>query len=120
MQSIALPFSRGDRGQHSTVAARAMEATCRQIIEETGDGVLVIDAATKQILDANNAIQRLAGKGLEEMQLMTLHGLFQAAGAADRLAIAQLLVGGPTPNRGSVDVRPGWGNPPRRDQPHRC
>lgn len=71
-----------------------MEATCRRIIEQSGDGVLIVSSGTKQILDANKAIQNLAGKSLEELCQLTLHGLFEAAGPADRLSIAQLLVGG--------------------------
>jgi len=94
MQTIAGGLVPGNNGQSTSAATRALEATCREIIDQTGDGVIVIDTATKQILEANSAIQNLSGKGPDELRLLTLNGLFLASSQADRLAVAQLLIGG--------------------------
>ena len=45
MQTIAARLVPGNNGQASSAATRAMEATCREIIDQSGDGVLVIDTA---------------------------------------------------------------------------
>ncbi|MEO8307421.1 MAG: EAL domain-containing protein [Pseudomonadota bacterium] len=95
MQSIGLGPGRGG-GTRKSIDSRAMEVTCRQIIELTGDGVLIISTDGKQILDANTAIQKLSGKNIEQLRTVALQGLFQMGEAADRLAFAQLLIGGAT------------------------
>ena len=57
-------------------ASAARDARYRAVVEQSPNGVLMVDAATFKVLDANPALQRSLGYSLEELRDLELPQLF--------------------------------------------
>jgi PAS domain S-box-containing protein len=66
---------------HASASLRTMidslpsEERYRAVVEQTGDGIFLIDGATKSILEANSRFEELLGYGRGELDGMSLYNL---------------------------------------------
>jgi PAS domain S-box-containing protein len=56
-------------------ALREREALFRAVVEQTSEGIFLVDAQSKRILEANAAFARLLGYTLDEIQELTLYDI---------------------------------------------
>ena len=67
-------------------ALRHSEALYRTVVEQAAENIFLVDAKTKQILEANNALHRSLGYTAEEMRRLTLYDIV----AHDRESVDRL------------------------------
>ncbi len=67
-------------------ALRHSEELYRTVVEQAAENIFLVDAKTKQILEANNALYRSLGYTAEEMQRLTLYDIV----AHDRESVDRL------------------------------
>src|SRR5215218_8903635 len=72
--AVALRFARS-RAEERTWEARSLEKRYRAVVEQAAEGILLVDASTKRVLDANTTYQGLLGYSPEEMSYLTLYDL---------------------------------------------
>jgi PAS domain S-box-containing protein len=72
--AAALRFARR-RAEESAREARSQEERYRAVVEQAAEGILLVDADTKRVLDANVAYQDLLGYSPEETSHLTLYDL---------------------------------------------
>ncbi|MCB1624246.1 MAG: EAL domain-containing protein [Pseudomonadales bacterium] len=71
----------------------AMEQRYRAIIEQADEGVLIVDSASKKIIEGNRAIQRLTALAPDVLTKHTLEELLQTPAGSDSTVLLQLLEG---------------------------
>lgn len=64
-----------DALEHSRLKGRESEERYRAVVEQASEGILLFDADTKSVLDANTAYSRLLGYTLEELRERTVYDL---------------------------------------------
>jgi diguanylate cyclase (GGDEF)-like protein/PAS domain S-box-containing protein len=64
---------------------RETEARYHAVVQQSGEGIFLVDADSKRLLDANAAFCRLLGYTLEELRAVTLYDLL----GDDRVAVDQ-------------------------------
>ncbi|MBK6596531.1 MAG: diguanylate cyclase [Proteobacteria bacterium] len=74
--------------------SRAMEQRYRAIIEQADEGVLIVDATTKLVVEGNRAIQKLTGLASEALPGHTIEQLLSVPDGADGASLARLIDGG--------------------------
>src|SRR5918994_5436961 len=60
---------------HTLIDSLPSEERYRAVVEQTADGIFLIDGATKSILEANARFEELLGYGRGELHGMTLYDL---------------------------------------------
>ncbi len=65
-----------------TARVRQSEQRYRAVVEQTGDGICLIDRSTRRLLDSNAALQNLLGYAGPELQLLTVDALTGPDGEA--------------------------------------
>lgn len=64
-----------EQWRRATAELRESQDRYRVVVEETSEGVVLVDAASKQILEGNPAFRRLAGYDAEALRERTLYDL---------------------------------------------
>jgi len=72
--AAALRFARR-RAEESAGDARSHEERYRAVVEQAAEGILLVDADTKRVLDANTTYEGLLGYSPEEMSRLTIYDL---------------------------------------------
>jgi len=72
--AAALRFARR-RAEESADDARSHEERYRAVVEQAAEGILLVDADTKRVLDANTTYEGLLGYSSEEISCLTLYDL---------------------------------------------
>jgi PAS domain S-box-containing protein len=72
--AAALRFTRG-RAEQSAREARSHEKRFHAVVEQAAEGIVLVDANTKRVLEANNTYQGLLGYSPEEISRLTLYDL---------------------------------------------
>ena len=70
--------------------AAATSDPCRAAFEQSPNGILIVDAGTLRILDANSALQRTLGFRLEELTELDLTQVFSAPGESSETLLRKL------------------------------
>jgi PAS domain S-box-containing protein len=72
--AAALRFAK-KRAEESAHEARSQKERYRAVVEQAAEGILLVDASTKRLLDANTTYQGLLGYSPEEISRLTLYDL---------------------------------------------
>ena len=73
--------------------SRAAQLRYRAVVEQTAEGIYLVDGATKQLVETNPAFRRLLGYTIEQSQGLTVYDLVDAPRADIDGRIAQTLAG---------------------------
>ena len=74
-------------------ASSAMEQRYRAIIEQADEGVLIVDADTKQVVEGNRAMQRLTSLSSADLRNYTLEQLLSVPAGMDGTLLTRLIDG---------------------------